>query len=90
MSCGLGGAPGGGGPPEGHSSVMIVTLQGKRAAMRADGCHCIDDGRELHRHPPLSLYSHRGHVSIRRLIVAELSCDPVLPFGLGDGAPRPH
>ncbi len=25
-----------------------------------------------------------------RKIVAELSCDPVLPFGLGDGAPRPR
>lgn len=25
-----------------------------------------------------------------RKIVAELSCDPVLPFGLGDGAPKPR
>ena len=25
-----------------------------------------------------------------RKVVAELSCDPVLPFGLGDGAPRPR
>jgi serine phosphatase RsbU (regulator of sigma subunit) len=25
-----------------------------------------------------------------RKIVAELSCDPVLPFGLGDGAPQPR
>jgi serine phosphatase RsbU (regulator of sigma subunit) len=25
-----------------------------------------------------------------RKIVAELSCDPVLPFGLGDGAPEPR
>ncbi|HEY2263340.1 MAG TPA: PP2C family protein-serine/threonine phosphatase [Streptosporangiaceae bacterium] len=25
-----------------------------------------------------------------RKIVAELSCDPVLPFGLGDGAPMPR
>ena len=24
-----------------------------------------------------------------RKVVAELSCDPVLPFGLGDGAPKP-
>jgi hypothetical protein len=25
-----------------------------------------------------------------RKIVAELSCDPVLPFGLGDGPPEPR
>ena len=25
-----------------------------------------------------------------RKIVAELGCDPVLPFGLGDGAPKPR
>ena len=50
----------GSGPPEGLSSVIIVTLQGKRATIRADGCHCIDDGRELHRHPPLRVRTNGG------------------------------
>ena len=37
-----------------------------------------------------SCAGHPRPLLLRGRIVAELSCDPVLPFGLGDGPPKPR